>query len=282
MVYFDTLSTFSKENGSPWWPLVLISQVGLHLPACFSCAANPSVIKWTSNLEPALKKPPHEAKCSSNFGWFNLILGGGNSNIVYFHLYLGFHDPIGRAYFSNGVGSTTNWVIILQFHILQHPTYYTYKKNPSPGRCGCEPQLENLPGDAKLTFQNCSAKSGGAVRVIGEGWSQCLEPVGPQKPPKSHTVIPNLVLDFVWGDFFSQNLLKKFGFRNSPGNLPRLPIYEIRSSWDYEGLTNPLCLMLSILKPSNPLYIIYRHFCWCVCVCLVNHNWLSHMATLNI
>lgn len=30
----------------------------------------------------------------------------------------------------------------------------------------------HVTGDAKLTFQNCSAKSGGAVRVIGEGWSQ--------------------------------------------------------------------------------------------------------------
>ena len=81
-----------------------------------------------------------------------------------------------------------------------------------------------------------------------------------KKPPKSHTVIPNLVLDFVWGDFFSQNLLKKFGFRNSPGNLPRLPIYEIRSSWDYEGLTNPLCLMLSILKYID----IFVGLCVCV------------------
>ena len=54
------------------------------------------------------------------------------------------------------------------------PNILYIQKNPSPGRCGCGFQLENLPGDAKLTFQNCSAKSGGAVRVIGEGWSQCL------------------------------------------------------------------------------------------------------------
>ena len=33
-----------------------------------------------------------------------------------------------------------------------------------------------LAGDANLTFKNCSAKGGGAVRLSGEGWKQCLEP----------------------------------------------------------------------------------------------------------
>ncbi len=31
-----------------------------------------------------------------------IYLGGGNSNIFYVHPYLGFHDPIWRAYFSDG------------------------------------------------------------------------------------------------------------------------------------------------------------------------------------
>ena len=86
---------------------------------------------------------------------------------------------------------------------------------------------------------------------------------------KVTSVIRKWCVFFCLGEFFSQKIFwKNFGFRNSPDNLPRLPIYEIWSSWDYEGLTNPLCLMLSILKPSNPLYIVYRLFCWCMCVCV--------------
>ena len=209
MVYFDTLSTFSKENGSPWWPLVLISQIGLHLPACFSCAANPSVIKWTSNLEPALEKPPHEAKCSSIFGWFNLILGGGNSNIVYFHLYLGKWSNLTSIFFK-GVGSTTNKVIFITISHPSAPNILYIQKKPITRKVWMRTSTrKNPPGDAKLTFQNCSAKSGGAVRVIGEGWSQCLEPVGPKKPPKSHTVIRKWCVFFLFGGIFFPKIFWK-------------------------------------------------------------------------
>ena len=49
-------------------------------------------------------------------------LGGGNSNMFYFHPYLGFHDPIWRAYFSNGLVQPPT------SHVLMPPMFFHQEK----------------------------------------------------------------------------------------------------------------------------------------------------------